>query len=123
LFCFCIHTNYLNYDHVLLSLYTIRKRLGKTKQPAKRHKLKKIILFIDHATAHDTPKVEKFLKNHPIIHVRFLGKKDPNSNPVECLINKRLHSAVSVNRSYENINGLEHSSKFFLRKYNVIYAT
>ena len=100
-----------------------RKHLSNLIAYAKRHRLKKIILFIDQALYHDTPEVKKFLKNHPIVHVKFLGKKDSNSNPVECLVNKRLHSAVSVNRSYENINGLEHSSKFFLRKYNVIYAT
>ncbi len=90
---------------------------------AKRHKLKRIILFVDHATYHKTPKVRKFLKEHPIFKIKFLGKKDPNYNPTERLVNKRLSAAVSVNRSHENLSVLKERTKKFLRKYNSIYET
>ncbi len=91
---------------------------------AKRHRLKKIILFIDRASYHKTPAVEKFLKEHrDILRVKRLGKSDPNSNPVECLVNKRLSSAVCVDRSHESIEALTKSARSFLRKYNLIYKT
>lgn len=100
-----------------------RRHLSHLVAYAKRRKLKKIILFIDHASYHETSQVKKFLKNHPILKIKFLGKKDPNSNPVECLVNKRLNSAVCVNRFYENIRDATAEAKKFLRKYAKIYAT
>ena len=78
---------------------------------------------MDHATYHKTPEVKKFLKEHRIFKVKFLGKKDPNSNPVEGMVNKRLSSAVSVNRNYENLGELKNKTKKFLKKYNSIYET
>ena len=100
-----------------------RKHLANLATYAKRHKLKRIILFIDHASYHKTPKVKVFLKEHPIFKPMFLGKKDPNYNPTERLVNKRLSSAVSVNRSYKNLEELSKQIKKYLSKYNLIYAT
>ena len=100
-----------------------RKHLSNLVAHAKRKKLKKIILFVDYATYHRTDKVKKFLKEHPVLKIKLLGKKDPNSNPVEGLVNKRLSSAVSVNRACENLDELELKTKKFLSKYNSIYET
>ena len=78
---------------------------------------------MDYATYHRTAEVKKFLKEHPVLKIKLLGKKDPNSNPVEGLVNKRLSSAVSVNRACENLDELELKTKKFLSKYNSIYET
>lgn len=53
----------------------------------------------------------------------MLGKKDPNSNPVEGLVNKRLSSAVNVNRDCASVGELKTKTKKFLSKYNSIYET
>lgn len=101
-----------------------RKHLSNLVARAKRHKLKRVILFIDHASYHDTPEVKHFIKEHKdILRIKFLGKKDPNSNPVECLVNKRLNSAVAVNRPHADIEMLEKAIRWFLGNYNSIYAT
>jgi len=100
-----------------------RKHLSNLAAYAKRQRLKRIILFVDHATYHKTPKVKKFIKEHPIFKVKFLGKKDPNYNPTERLVNKRLSAAVSVNRPHQNLSVLKERTKKFLRKYNSIYET
>ena len=101
-----------------------RKHLSHVIAYARRHNTKKIVLFIDHATYHKTPKVKKFLREHRhILKVKFLGKKDPNSNPTECLVNKRLNSAVCVNRFHSSVEELGKSTRKFLRKYNITYAT
>lgn len=78
---------------------------------------------MDHATYHKTPEVKQFVKEHPIIKIKMLGKKDPNSNPVEGLVNRRLSAAVSVNRNYENVGELKIKTKKFLKKYNSTYET
>lgn len=65
----------------------------------------------------------RFLRQHPLIKIRWLGKKDPNSNPTECLVNKRMAGAVAVNREHANLAALKEQTKKFLRKYNLIYAT
>ncbi len=91
---------------------------------AKRHRLKKIILFIDKAIYHKTPEVKKFVKEHmDILHIKFLGKSDPNSNPIECLVNKRLNSAVGIDRCHASIDVMTTAARNLLRKYNAIYAT
>ena len=100
-----------------------RKHLSNIAAYAERQKLKKVIVFIDHAPAHKTDEVERFLKDHPVLVVIFLAKKDPNSNPTECLVNKRLSSAVSVNRCHADYTALKGATKKFLYKYNSIYAT
>lgn len=101
-----------------------RKHLSNVVAHAKRHKLKRIILFIDHASYHETDEVKHFRKEHKnVLCIKFLGKKDPNSNPVECLVNRRLNSAVAVNRPHASIEVLEKSMRRFLGKYNSIYVT
>lgn len=50
-----------------------------------------------------TPEVKNFVRKHPIIKIKFIGKKDPHSNPTEGLVNRRLSAAVSVNRNYANL--------------------
>lgn len=100
-----------------------RKHLSNIVAYAKRHRLKKVILFIDDASYHKTPQVEKFVRQHPVLSIKTLPGKDPNSNPVECLVNKRLASAVCVNRCHEGLAALKLETKKFLRMYNSIYAT
>lgn len=100
-----------------------RKHLSNLVVHAERHKIKKIILFVDHASYHKTEKVKIFLKKHPVLKVKWLGKKDPNYNPTERLVNKRLSSAVSVNHAYKNLEELNNKIKKYLSKYNSIYAT
>jgi len=100
-----------------------RKHLSNLMAYAKRHKIKRIILFVDHATYHKTPEVKIFLKRHQLLKVKLLGKKDPNSNPTECLVNKRLTSAVMVNHEHPDLAALKSKTKKFLKKYNSIYAT
>ena len=100
-----------------------RKHLSNLIAYAKRHGLKRMVLFIDHAPAHKTDEVKKFLKDHPVFAVKFLPKKDPNSNPTECMVNKRMSSAVSVNRCHADYGALKRSTKKFLHNYNSIYAT
>lgn len=99
-----------------------RKHLSHLAAYAKRHRLRKLILFIDWASYHDTEEVRAFFREHPVFKRVFLGVKDPNSNPVEGLVNKRLASAL-LNRSFEDVVLLELTSKKFLRKYNSTYVT
>jgi len=100
-----------------------REHLSSLAAYAKRHNIRRIILFIDHASSHKTEEVHRFLANHPVFIVKFLPKKDPNSNPAECIVNKRLSSAVSVNRCHADLPAMKTSAKKFLYKYNSIYAT
>lgn len=100
-----------------------RKHLSGIAAYARRHHIRRIILFIDHASSHKTAEVDRFVGNHPIFIVKFLPKKDPNSNPTECIVNKRLSSAVSVNRCHAGLPDLKASTKKFLHIYNSIYAT
>lgn len=101
-----------------------RQHLSNVVAYAKRHRLRRVILFIDHASYHKTPQVKKFIEAHSeILRVKFLGKHDPNSNPTESLVNKRLHSAVCVNRSHPSIKELRNAARKFMRKYNLTYAT
>jgi len=67
--------------------------------------------------------VKRFVQEHPLLKLKWLGKKDPNSNPTECLVNRKLAAAVNVNRSYQGMSELRSQTKKFLRKYNSIYAT
>jgi len=101
-----------------------RRHLSHVLAHARRHKLKKIIMFVDHASYHKTKEVKKFRREHrDMLRIKFLGKKDPNSNPTECLVNKRLNSAVSINRCHASIDELTHATREFLGRYNNIYAT
>ncbi|MBI3035128.1 transposase [Candidatus Woesearchaeota archaeon] len=84
-----------------------RKHLSNLVAYAKRHIIKRIILFVDHAKYHETDEVMRFLKRHPCLKIKWLGKKDPNSNPTECLVNKRLAGAVAVNREHADLAALK----------------
>jgi len=100
-----------------------RKHLSNLVAYAKRQSLKRIILFVDYASYHDTPQVRKFIVNHKVLRIKWLGKKDPNSNPVELHVNKRLTSAVNINRPNEDLPRLKQRTKKFLKYYNSKYAT
>lgn len=101
-----------------------RKHLSNLIAYAKRHDLKRVILFVDHASYHKTTEAKKFIKEHrDILCIKFLGKNDPNSNPIEGLVNKRLNSAVCINRCHASIDTMTDAAGSFLRKYNVVYAT
>lgn len=94
-----------------------RKHLSNVIAYAKRHNLKKVILFIDYASYHRTLAAKKFIKEHrDILRIKFLGKNDPNSNPIEGLVNKRLNSAVCVNRCQASIDVMTNATRDFLRK-------
>jgi hypothetical protein len=100
-----------------------RRHLSGLVAYARRHEIKRIILFIDHASYHDTDEVNRFFKHHPVLSIKWLPKKDPNSNPTECHVNKRLTGAIAVNREHADLTTLKERTKKFLRKYNSIYAT
>lgn len=100
-----------------------RRHLSNLVAYAQRHGLKRVILFVDAASYHLTPQVKRYLRQHPILKIRYLPLKDPNMNPTEGLVNKRLSRAVSVNRCHPDIEALRTATKNFLRKYNSIYAT
>ncbi|HIH20920.1 TPA: hypothetical protein HA244_06670 [Candidatus Micrarchaeota archaeon] len=100
-----------------------RRHLSNVVAHAKRHGLKKIIFFMDYASSHQTAEVEKFFEAHALFKPKMLGKKDPNSNPVEGLVNRRLNSAVGVNHCHESIEVLSEKASTFLRKYNLNYTT
>jgi len=70
---------------------------------AKRYHMKRIILFIDHATYHKTKNVKKFIRKYLMLKVKFLPKKAPHLNPVEKLVNAPMKSVVCSNRSYRSI--------------------
>lgn len=92
-------------------------------QYAKRHSIKRVILFLDHANYHKTKNVRRFIRNHKILKVKFLPKKAPELNPIERLINKPLKSAISTNRSYQSINDVVREERLFLRKYQRTFGT
>lgn len=56
--------------------------------------MKTVILFIDHATYHKTKNVRKFIREHPILRVKFLPRREPKLNPVEKLVNAPMKSTV-----------------------------
>lgn len=94
-----------------------KKHLSNIISYAERHGMKKIILFIDHATYHKTKNVKKFIRQHKILKVKLLPKKAPHLNPVEKLVNAPMKSAVCSNRCYHNTDELIESTHRFLRRY------
>ena len=61
--------------------------------------MKRIILFIDHATYHKTKNVKKFIREHPMLKVKFLPKRALHLNPVEKLVNasmNQLYAPIGV---------------------------
>ncbi len=94
-----------------------KKHLSNVIAYASRHKMKKVILFIDHATYHKAKNVRKFIREYPVLRVKLLPKRAPNLNPVEKLVNAPLKSAVCSNRCYYKIDDLAESTHRFLRRY------
>lgn len=92
-------------------------------QYAKRRRAKRVILFADHAPCHKTKNVKKFIREHPMLRVKLLAKRAPNSNPVERLVNKPLKSAVCTNRSYSDIDDVIRAGRRFLTKYKRTFGT
>lgn len=94
-----------------------KKHLSNVIAYARRHKMKKVILFIDHATYHKTKNVKKFIREHPILRVKFLPRRAPKLNPVEKLVNAPMKSTVCSNRCYYRTDELTESTSRFLRRY------
>lgn len=88
----------------------------------KRDGMRRAILFPDKASYHDTPEVKRFLKKHPELTIKRLPKKDPNVNPVELLVNRRMASAVQCNRCYYSREELREAGSQFLSHFNAQYA-
>jgi hypothetical protein len=92
-------------------------------QYANRRGAKRVILFADHAPCHKTKNVKRFVRQHPMLKVKLLAKRAPNSNPVERLVNKPLKSAVCTNRSYSDIDDVIRAGRRFLTKYKRTFRT
>jgi len=97
--------------------------LSNVLQHARRRGAKKVILFADHAPCHKTKNVKRFIREHPMLKVKLLAKRAPNSNPVERLVNKPLKSAVCTNRSYSDIDDVIRAGRRFLTKYRRNFGT
>ncbi|MDG6937971.1 MAG: transposase [Nitrososphaerota archaeon] len=63
-------------------------------------RVKRIIIFADHAPCHKTKNVKKLIRERrSVLRVKLLPKKAPNLNPVERLVDKqvsRLHEPVPL---------------------------
>lgn len=59
---------------------------------------------------------------HLELILRLLPWKDPNTNPVERLVNRGLSSAVQCNRCYSDIEMLRSAAGEYLRSYYGVYA-
>jgi len=94
-----------------------KKHLSNVIAYARRYKMKKVILFIDHATYHKTKNVRKFIREHTILKVKFLPKRAPHLNPVEKAVNAPLKSVVCSNRSYRNMEQVMKNTPTFFREY------
>lgn len=92
-------------------------------QHAKRRGAKRVILFADHAPCHKTKNVKRFVRQHPMLRVKLLAKRAPNSNPVERLLNKPLKSTVCTNKSYSDIDDVIRAGRRFLTKYKQALGT
>jgi hypothetical protein len=92
-------------------------------QHAKRHSIKRILLFIDHAPCHKTKTVKRLIRRYKIIKTKLLPKKAPELNPAEWVINRPLKSTVCTNRSYTSIHDVNHHTTDFLRKHRMTLRT
>jgi len=90
---------------------------------ARRHRAKRVVLFVDHAPCHKTKNVKRFIRAHPILRVKRLPKRAPNLNPVERLVNKPFKSAVCTNSSYSRIDDVIKAGRRFLTKYKQTLGT
>ena len=92
-------------------------------QHAKRGRAKRVILFVDHAPCHKTNKVERFIREHPVLRVKLLPKRKRDINSVERLANKPAKSVVCTNRSYSDIDDVIRAERRFLMKYKRTFGT
>ena len=101
-----------------------RRHLSNVLQHAKRLGAKKIILFVDHATCHKSPRTKRFIRDHKsILKVKLLAKRAPKLNPVEGDVNRPLKSVVCTNRSHPDIESVVRETGSFLRKYRQTLGT
>ena len=100
-----------------------RRHLSNVIAHAERLGAKRVMLFVDRASYHDTDEVKAFIRNHPLLEIRHLPKKDPNVNPVELNVNRKMSSFVQCNRCYYSTEELSASGSEFLSHYNSVYAS
>ncbi len=66
-----------------------KRHLGNVTSHGKRHGIRKIILFVDHATYHKTANVRKFIKERTMLRVKLLPKKARTSTRLRDLSTPR----------------------------------
>lgn len=88
-------------------------------QHARRHSIKRIILFIDHAPCHKTETSKRFVRHYDdvIIKPKLLPKRAPKLNPAEWIVNRPFKSVVCSNRSYRSIDEVNDRVADFLNKH------
>lgn len=86
-------------------------------QYAKRHGVKKVILFVDHAPCHKTKNVRRFIREHPELKRKLLPKRAPDLNPTKWIVNRPLKSVVCSNRAYRRIDDVSAQTANFLSKH------
>ena len=74
------------------------------------------------ASYHYTPEVNRSLERHPETVVKQLPRKDPNVNPVEQSVNRRIASAIKCNRCYYSREELREAGSQFLPHFSARYA-
>lgn len=101
----------------------LKLHLSNLLQYAKRHGVKTIILFMDHAPCHKTKTVKRLIRRYKIIKAKLLPKKAPELNPTEWVINRPLKSAICANRSYSSIHDVNRHATDFLNKRRMTLRT
>ena len=84
------------------------------KQLLARFPKKQIILFVDSFPTHTTPRIIKFLENHPRLQLMYMPKYSPKLNIIEAIW-KELKETVG-NWFYPTIPEMERAIKKFFRK-------
>ncbi len=97
--------------------------LSNVLQHAKRHGVKRIILFMDQAPCHKTSNVRRYMRVHGILRSKLLPKRAPKLNPTEWIVNRPLKSVVCSNRSYQGIDDLDRATTDFLRQHRTNLRT
>jgi hypothetical protein len=100
-----------------------KRHLSNLLQYAKRHRVKRVILFADHAPCHKTKNVRRFIRDHPIPSVKRLPKRAPKLNPTEWIVNRPLKSVVCSNRSCKSIDEVDSNTVRFLRQHRTNLRT
>ena len=100
-----------------------KRHLSNLLQHAKRRRVRRIILFADHAPCHKTENVKRFIREHPVLRVRLLPKRAPKLNPTEWIVNRPLKSVVCSNRSYTSIDEVDTNTIRFLRQHRTNLRT